>query len=243
MKRLVVVLLALSVLLIAAAPAAATPLSKAMSVDRPHASAVLYAPRQAIPGERATKPYPSYTYYSDLGAILTRIDKRSARVSVKQFATSAGGHPLWLVTIQKKWASPAAKQRWLKFIRLQTEDPTAALAMLRKGGDLRIPVFINNSIHGGETTGVDAGLMLIRKLAFSNDAVTRRILNNSVVMINACQNPDGRITDLRQNANGFDLNRDWIVQTQPEVRAVAQQIVKWHPTLFLDTHGYYNPMI
>ncbi len=243
MKRLVVVLLALSVLLIAAAPAAATPQSKAMSVDRPHASAVKYAPRQAIPGERATKPYPSYTYYSDLGAILTRIDKRSARVSVKQFATSAGGHPLWLVTIQKKWASPAAKQRWLKFIRLQTEDPTAALAMLRKGGDLRVPVFINNSIHGGETTGVDAGLMLLRKLAFDNDAVTRRILNNSVVMINACQNPDGRITDLRPNANGFDLNRDWISQTQPEVRAVAQQIVKWHPTLFLDTHGYYNPMI
>jgi len=243
MKKLAVIVLALSMLLIAAAPALATPLSKAMSVDRPHASAVTYAPQRAIPGERSTKPYPSYTYYSELGAILTRIDKQSARVSVKQFATSAGGHPLWLVTIQKKWASPAAEQRWLKFIRLQTENPTAALAMLRKGGDLRVPVFINNSIHGGETTGVDAGLMLLRKLAFDNDAVTRRILNNSVVMINACQNPDGRITDLRQNANGFDLNRDWISQTQPEVRAVAQQIVKWHPTMFLDTHGYYNPMI
>ena len=30
---------------------------------------------------------------------------------------------------------------------------------------------------------------------------------------------------------------------QPEVKAVAKQIVKWHPTMFLDLHGYYNPMI
>ncbi|MFA4964819.1 MAG: M14 family metallopeptidase [Thermoleophilia bacterium] len=243
MKKLAVIVLALSILLIAAAPAFASPLSKAMSVDRPHATAVTYAPQRAIAGERATKPYPSYTYYSELGAILARIDRQSARVTVRQFATSAGGHPLWLVTIQKKWASPAARQRWLRFIRLQTEDPAAALAMLKKGGDLRVPVFINNSIHGGETTGVDAGLMLLKKLAFGNDAATRRILDNCVVMINAVQNPDGRITDLRQNANGFDLNRDWVVQTQPEVRAVARQIVKWHPTLFLDTHGYYDPMV
>ena len=243
MKKLVVVLLVLGILLVAAAPAFATPVTKALSVDRPLASAVKYAPRQAIPGERATKPYPSYTYYSDLGAILKEIDKQSTRVTVRQFGTSAGGHPLYLVTIQKKWASPEAKARWQKFIALQTSDPDKARAMLRRGGDLRAPVFINSSIHGGETTGVDAGLRLIRKLAFSNDSTTKKILANEVVMINACQNPDGRITDTRRNANGFDLNRDWVTQSQPEVRAVTKQIVKWHPTMFLDLHGYYNPMI
>ena len=243
MKKLVVVLLALGILLTAAAPALASPLSKAMSVDRPVAGAVKYAPSQAIPGERDTKPYPSYTYYSELGDILKQIDRQSARVSVRQFGTSAGGHPLYLVTIQKKWASPAAKKRWQRFIALQTTDPDKARAMLRKGGDLRAPVFINSSIHGGETTGVDAGLRLIRKLAFSNDATTRRILKNTVVFVNACQNPDGRITDVRRNDNGFDLNRDWITQSQPEVQAVVGQIVKWHPTMFLDLHGYYDPMI
>ena len=243
MKKLVVVLLALGIILIAAAPALASPLSKSMSVDRPLASAVRYAPRQAIPGERATKPYPSYAYYSQLGAILRRIDRQSTRMTMKQFGTSAGGRPLYLVTIQKRWASKAAKQRWLDFIELQTTDPGKARAMLRRGGDLRAPVFINCSIHGDETTGVDAGLRLIRKLAFSNDATTRRILANDVIMINACQNPDGRITDTRRNANGFDLNRDWVTQSQPEVRAVAGQIVKWHPTMFLDLHGYYDPMI
>jgi len=243
MKRLTVVVLALSILLIGAAPAFASPFSKAMSVDRPVAGAVKYAPRMAIPGERATKPYPSYTYYSDLGAILRKIDRQSTRVTVTQFGTSAGGHPMYLVKIQKKWASVAARERWQRFIALQTTDPGKARAMLRRGGDLRAPVFINCSIHGGETTGVDAGLMLLRKLAFGNDATTRLILKNDVVFINACQNPDGRITDTRQNANGFDLNRDWVTQSQPEVRAVVRQIVKWHPTTFLDLHGYYNPMV
>lgn len=243
MKKLSVVVLALSILFIAAAPVLASPLSKAMSVDRPHATAVTYAPRQAIPGERAIKPYPSYTYYSELGDILKSIDARSDRVSVRVFGESADGHPLYLVTIQNKWASPAVRQRWLKFIELQITNPSAAAAMLAKGGDLRMPVFINASIHGGETTGVDAGLMLIRKLAFSNDPVTKKILKNDVVLINACQNPDGRVRDVRQNDNGFDLNRDWVTQSQPEVEAMVEQIVKWHPAMFLDLHGYYNPMI
>jgi hypothetical protein len=243
MKKLAVVLLALGILLTFAAPALASPMSQAMSVDRPHSSAVTYASPRLTSGERPIKPYPSYTYYSELGDILKSIDARSDRVSVKVFGESAGGRPLYLVTIQNKWASPAARQRWLKFIKLQIEDPSAAAAMLAKGGDLRMPVFINASIHGGETTGVDAGLMLIRKLAFSNDAVTKKILKNDVVLINACQNPDGRVLDIRQNDNGFDLNRDWVTQSQPEVEAMVEQIVKWHPAMFLDLHGYYNPMI
>ena len=243
MKKIAVILLALGILLAFAAPALASPLSKAMSVDRPLASAVKYAPRQAMPGERPIKPYPSYTYYSELGDILEDIDARSKRVSVRVFGESAGGRPLYLVTIQNKWASKAARQRWLKFVELQLKDPAAAATMLAKGGDLRMPVFINASIHGGETTGVDAGLMLIRKLAFSNDAVTKKILKNDVVLINACQNPDGRVLDVRQNDNGFDLNRDWVTQSQPEVEAMVKQIVRWHPAMFLDLHGYYNPMI
>ena len=32
-------------------------------------------------------------------------------------------------------------------------------------------------------------------------------------------NPDGRFNGQRANQNGFDMNRDWLVQSQPEVRA------------------------
>ncbi len=243
MKRLAVVLFALGILLGCAAPALAAPMSKAMGADRAPASAVHPVSPRLAGGARPVKPYPSYIYYSQLGGILKSIDARSARVSVSVFGHSAGGRPLYLVTIQNTWASKAARQRWLKFVALQLQDPAAAAAMLAKGGDLRMPVFINASIHGDETTGVDAGLRLIRKLAFSNDAVTKEILKNDVVLVNACQNPDGRVLDVRQNDNGFDLNRDWVTQAQPEVQAMVRQIVKWHPAMFLDLHGYYDPMI
>jgi len=44
-----------------------------------------------------------------------------------------------------------------------------------------------------------------------------------VVLINVVQNPDGRVGNHRTNANGFDLNRDFIAQTQPEVRATVRR--------------------
>jgi hypothetical protein len=243
MKKLTVVLLALSILLVAAAPAMASPLSKAMSVDRAVPGAIVVKSRHIDVNDPSTKPYPSYTYYSQLGPILKDIARRSPRVSLQVFGHSAGGRPMYLMTVQKKWASPAAKARWLKFVKLQLQDPRAALAMLRRGGDLRVPVFINCSIHGDETNGVDAGLLLLRRLAFSNDSATRRILKNDVVIFNSCQNPDGRVNDVRVNDNGFDLNRDFINQTQPEVKALVRQIVRWHPAVFEDLHGYYGFML
>ncbi len=115
--------------------------------------------------------------------------------------------------------------------------------MLKQGGDLRVPVFIDCSIHGDEVTGVDAGLRLLRKLAFGHDASTERILRNDVILINACANPDGRVAGTRENAAGFDLNRDFVTQSQPETRAIVGLLKKWHPAVFEDLHGYYDPLM
>ena len=191
----------------------------------------------------ARRMYPGYTPYARLGRLLKQIDRRSARVSVRVFGRSAGGRPLWLVTVQRPWSSPNAKARWLRFVRLELEDPAAALAMLQQGGDLRVPVFIDCSIHGDEVTGVDAGLRLLRKLAFARDAATKRILRSDVILINACANPDGRVAGTRENANGFDLNRDFVTQSQPEIRALVGLLEKWHPAVFEDLHGYYDPLM
>ena len=84
-------------------------------------------------------------------------------------------------------------------------DPAKAAAMLTPRSGIRIPVFINCSIHGGETTGMDAGLRLLRRLAFQNDPLTQRILKEAIVVIDPCQNPDGRITDLRRQRQRLRL--------------------------------------
>jgi hypothetical protein len=200
-------------------------------------------PTGAAAAAAAPRPYPGYTSYAQLGRVLKQIDRQSERVSVGVFGRSAGGRPLWLVTVQRPWASTAAKARCQRFLRLELQDPTAALAMLRQGGDLRVPVFVDCSIHGDEVTGVDAGLRLLRKLAFGHDASTERILRNDVILINACANPDGRVAGTRENAAGFDLNRDFVTQSQPETRAIVGLLVKWHPAVFEDLHGYYDPLM
>jgi len=247
MRRLVLALLCLGVL--AGAVAAATANVAASSADRGAAGASRASRAEAMPATGASaaaaaqRPYPGFTTYARLGRILKQIDRQSARVSVSRFGRSAGGRPLWLVTVQRPWATPAARARWLRFVRLELQDPAAALAMLKQGGDLRVPVFIDCSIHGDEVTGVDAGLRLLRQLAFAHDASTERILRNDVILINACANPDGRVAGRRENAAGFDLNRDFVTQSQPETRALVGLLVKWHPAVFEDLHGYYDPLM
>ena len=226
---------------VTAAAAAASPPWQ-LNLDRPNPTAVAQPAAARDAGQSRPKPYASYTPYGRIVGILRGIERRSQRVTVQVIGHSAGGRPLYLATIEGPWASPQAKARYESFLRLMLSDPAAAGNMLHKGGDLRIPVFINCSIHGNEPTGVDAGLRLLRKLAFGHDAATRAILRNDVVLINVVQNPDGRVGNHRTNANGFDLNRDFIAQTQPEVRATVRQIIKWHPTVFCDLHGFYNPM-
>ena len=228
--------------LAAAGPAAASP-PWDRTVDRPNPTAVVPPAAAREAGQSPSKPYAGFTPYAKIPGILRSIDQHSKRVTVHVIGHSAKGRPLYLATIERAWASPQAKARYESFLRLMLSDPAAALAMLQKGGDLRIPVFINCSIHGNEPTGVDAGLRLLRKLAFGDDAATRAILRNDVVLINVVQNPDGRVGNHRTNGNLFDLNRDFVAQTQPEVRATVRQIVKWHPTVFCDLHGFYNPMV
>ncbi|NPV70339.1 MAG: hypothetical protein HPY55_06795 [Firmicutes bacterium] len=192
--------------------------------------------------ERPTRPYPSYTYYSELPAILRDIDTRSNRVKVEVMGHSALGRDMFLVTV----SDPTALGRlghYQAFRHTMLKDPDKAQAMLEKGDDFKVPIFINASIHGGETPGVDAALRMLRRLAFDDDEEVRKILDNTIVLINIVQNPDGRIIDTRPNGNGFDCNRDFITLSQPESRATAAAIVKWKPMIFLDLHGFVNPML
>jgi hypothetical protein len=122
-------------------------------------------------------------------------------------------------------------------------DPAAAQQRAAEYEDFKVPIFVNGSIHGNEWEGVDASIALIERLAFANDPETRRILENTIVLFNVVQNPDGRVLGQRANGNGFDLNRDFATLSQPESAATVAQFVEWHPMVFLDLHGYVDPYL
>jgi hypothetical protein len=194
------------------------------------------------PEEENPSPYYDSILYSEIAPKLREIEVNSNRVKVDVIGQSAGGRDLFLVTL----SAPEAMGRLGQYQAIRQtmlKDPEKAQEMIEKFGDFKVPVFINGSIHGNEYTGVDAAIRLIEKLAYEDSEEVQAILDNVIVLVNVVQNPDGRVMGTRQNANGFDINRDFISQTQPEARATVKILTEWNPMVTLDLHGFVNPML
>jgi hypothetical protein len=118
------------------------------------------------------------------------------------------------------------------------------------------------SIHGDELSGSDAAVALGYHLVAAQDADVAKLLDELVVVIDPCLNPDGRerIIGMVEQSAGltpsldyasmhrgrwpwgrgnhylFDMNRDWMAGTQPETRGRWQAVLSFHPQLFVDAH-------
>lgn len=195
-----------------------------------------------IPEEENPASQYDSILYSEIAPKLREIEKNSNRVKVDVIGQSAGGRNLFLVTL----SAPEALGRLGKYQAIRKtmlKDPEKAQAMIDKFGDFKVPVFINGSIHGGEYPGVDAAIRLIETLAYENTEEVQKILENVILLVNVVQNPDGRVMGTRRNANGFDINRDFISQTQPETKITVKIFTEWNPMVTLDLHGFVNPML
>jgi hypothetical protein len=207
----------------------------------------LAAEESALTGQidpSSTGSYSGFTPYEEIQGVLDEAVATSDRVRYEVMGHSVGGRELYLVIVARPEVL-AHLDRQADFRDLMLADPAEAQRQLVAGLDVKAPVFINCSIHGNEPNGVDAGLRLIDRLAYADlatDAEAATILDNCIVLLNICQNPDGRVADTRGNANGFDMNRDFLTASQPEVRATVAQIVRWLSMQLFDLHGYYSPM-
>ena len=129
--------------------------------------------------------------------------------------------------------------------------------------DMPIVTWVNYGVHGAESSGMDASLPFIYHLAAAQGAEIDRILSRSVILVTAIFNPDGhaqrvawfdafggqqRIADpahiehqfnwtfARTNHYWFDLNRQWLLVTQPEPRAWMRKWHEWRPNITVDYH-------
>ncbi|MEV7086934.1 M14 family zinc carboxypeptidase [Streptomyces sp. NPDC093085] len=177
--------------------------------------------------------------YHSLAPRLNALQKLGNRVSVEVAGRSAGGHELYLVTVTAP-ESPKEAREQRRMRGLIESAPAAAAKDPAVKSSYKTPVFINNNIHGNEWEGTDAALALVEELAKAEDSGTARLLATSRVYLNVTANPDGRIAGTRTNANGFDLNRDFITGSQPEARAMRRIAVDKQPAVMLDLHGYVN---
>ncbi len=137
--------------------------------------------------------------------------------------------------------------RWQQLRELMFTDPAAAQALLADWGqNVKIPIFIEANIHGGEEEGTDAMMQVIRDLVTlpygTNDAVDE-LLDHAILVVIPTTNPDGRVDGRRTNDNRFDMNRDLLVQSQPEIQANTAFQLEWLAPVGLFLHGYFNPTL
>ena len=127
-------------------------------------------------------------------------------------------------------------------------------------------VWMSYNVHGNEASSIEASMITLYELVTQKQAW----LNNTVVIIDPCINPDGRDRyanwynmvastpyDVDQNAAEhnepwpggranhylFDLNRDWAWATQVESQQRLKLYNKWLPHVHVDFHeqGINNP--
>ena len=197
---------------------------------------------EVVPEPEVPSEYYDSILYSEIAPKLREIEVNSNRVKVDVIGQSAGGRNLFLVTL----SAPEAMGRLGQYQAIRQtmlKDPEKAQEMIDKFGDFKVPFFVNGSIHGTEYPGVDAAIRLIEKLAYEDTEEVRQILDNVILLVNVVQNPDGRVMGIRYNANGFDVNRDFIAQSQPETRATVRVFTEWNPMVVLDLHGFVSPML
>jgi Zinc carboxypeptidase len=203
---------------------------------------------EALPSTGTSFPHiPVYA----IGCTLADIQSRSldGRMTFEVHGSSATGRPMYKVVINqlKTDAQQASFDHWTTLRRQARSNPAAAQRQLRGWRDrVKVPLYVQGGIHGNEFEGVDANMRTIERLAttpYGTDPEVDAILDGAVVVFNVIQNPDGRVVGLRPNGNGFDLNRDFLTQSQSETKASVRIMQEWLPPETLDLHGYVTPTL
>ena len=95
--------------------------------------------------------------------------------------------------------------------------------------------------HPGESMAEWFVEGMLERLLDRADPVARRLLERATVHVVPNMNPDGSVLgNLRTNAAGANLNREWMspsLETSPEVFVVRKRLQQTGVDVFLDVHG------
>lgn len=202
--------------------------------------------------------------YHSLIRYLQTLAEASKQVTLTAYGQTHEGRTLYYLTItseanHKQLARIKADNAKLSDPR-KLNEPGQANRLVKT---LPAVAWLNYSIHGDELSSTDAALYVAYHLAAARNDANRKLLDQVVIHINPLVNPDGReryLSHLEQltgvvsspdlqsmqhqalwsrgrgNHYLFDLNRDWLVHLQPEVRDLARQVLSWNPHLLVDSH-------
>lgn len=192
--------------------------------------------------------------------------KKSDQVELREYGRTQEGRPLLFLAI-----SSANNLNRLEDIR--KANLAIANGFLTGGAAqfkaLPAIVWLSYNVHGNEASSTEAAMLTIYEL-LREGSDCAAWLNNTVVLIDPCLNPDGRDRYVnwyqsvvgkkfnpnplsrehqepwpggRSNHYYFDLNRDWAWLTQLESQQRIKLYRSWMPHVHVDLHeqGYNEP--
>ncbi|GAC1422441.1 MAG: M14 family metallopeptidase [Flavisolibacter sp.] len=211
-------------------------------------------------GTRFTPHWKIVDYFKSIAAALP------ASVKLEPYGRTMEGRPLMVAFI-----SAPTHISDLENIR----SGNLALAQMGQKGNsntskMPVIVWLSYNVHGNEASSSEASMLTLYALCDPNNKMVAQWLQNTVVVIDPCINPDGRDRYVnwfnsiagagynpslearehrepwpggRVNHYNFDLNRDWAWQTQIETQQRLALYNNWLPQIHVDFHeqGINNP--
>jgi hypothetical protein len=187
-----------------------------------------------------------------------KLDAASDRVMFQEIGKTTMGAPFVYATI----SSPENLRNLEKYkkINAQLADPRTfksrdkyAERLIAEGKTI---VLITCGVHSTEVGSYLSSMLIAHRLASSNDADVKKILDNTIILLVPSLNPDGvdivnnwyqktlgtkfegtEPPELYHKYVGHDDNRDWYAFTQVETQLTVDKIHNvWHPQIVHDIH-------
>ncbi len=171
--------------------------------------------------------YEETSHYKDVVKFIGELQKRTDKLRVESFGKTEEGRDLPLMIF--------------------ADPPVSRPLEARASG--KPVIFIQANIHAGEVEGKEAMLHLSRRIAAGD---LKSLLGSLIILVAPIYNADGNEkfspnnraaqngpiggVGTRENAKGFDLNRDYMKLETPEANALVGLFNRWDPALTVDLH-------
>ncbi len=168
------------------------------------------------------------SHYDDVVTFIDSLKLLGAKIATGSIAKTAEGREVPYVIASRPLVTSPAEARRLN----------------------RPVAYIQANIHAGEVEGKEAMQSMLRDLLFDK---RKNVLDSIVLIVQPIYNADGNekwgpqernrgaqngpeMVGTRQNAQGWNLNRDYIGADAPETKGAFAMLTKWNPDLFMDLH-------
>ena len=190
---------------------------------------------------------------------LRALAEASPRIALTEHGRTYEGRPLIYLTI-------TAEKNHARLDQIRENH--VALSDPARSGSLDVSampavLYQGFSIHGNEPSGGNAAVLVAYYLAAGQSMEVVALLDNNVILLDPCYNPDGfqrfsTWANMHKNKNltgdsqdreynetwprgrtnhyWFDINRDWLPVQHPEAQARIATFHRWKPNILTDHH-------